>query len=475
MDGQGVQDDYVALTYCWGKARHYDMMLFGARSRAKHGQPDPVPNIEAHKAGILLSSMPKTLRDAVFVCRSLGFRYLWVDSLCIIQGDDDEWQSEHPRLSDIYLHAALVIAADSAPDMDDGFLSTRHAESKSGRVQNHKNTSECSHKAIEFCSSPLLLDEPLNKRAWSLSEAIFATRIAHFTSSEVIWECNEVRRSEYGNFQDLEKHDTDSFRVFRNDTLARRCTEADLYRKWNAVVEHFTRRQINSNFKERYKDPLKLVALARVARRFSEILTLVTGRKDAYLAGVWKADLPSGLLWTTELASISDVGIQPRRPEVRRAPSWSWASLEGPVVYGNLINFHSKCEIEEASVTRLNDLDPFGQISAGSMTIRGRIIHEVRAEFRDDTITCRGCQFVGDIQLGKDDSETTFSCLYLGSAELGGSSHAIPSIYQAILLIRRAEETSDCFERVGISSQLSKNAEIDTLLDAMSLETITIV
>lgn len=470
-----MKGEYLALTYCWGKARHYDMMLFGPRSRPKQGQPDPEPNIEAHKAAIPTSSMPQSLQDVVVVARGLGFRYIWVDALCIIQGDDEEWQNEHPRLSDVYLHATLVIAADKASDLNAGFLGARQSELRVTQIHALKHIPTDSHDVESLCPSPLLLDEPLNQRAWSLSEAIFSVRIVHFTSSGMIWECNTVRRSEDGSYQNLEEDDTDSFRMFRNETIARRCTVSELYSKWNKVVEHFTRRQINSHPDERYKDPLKLVAIARLARRFSEILKLVTGHEDLYLGGLWKADLPGSLLWTTEIASANHLPIQTRRSQIQRAPSWSWASIEGPVVLGNLTEFHADCKVEEISVTEGDQSDPFGQISSGSMIIRGRAAWVISACYQDGMIVCDGIKFSSDVQLAEEDMRSPFSCLYLGSSQLGGPSDGSSGLYHAILLLRAVEGRPWCFERVGISSRLSMGVGVTTLLDSMASDVVTMI
>ncbi|KAF2181539.1 hypothetical protein K469DRAFT_519114, partial [Zopfia rhizophila CBS 207.26] len=279
----------------------------------------------------------KTLQDAVIISRQLGVKYLWIDALCIIQGDDEEWKKEHLKMADIYTNAKLVLAANNADGLEKGFLNRKliTACSEEGSLQSNVTQAQkqhCQqHSGTPMCSSPLSLNEPLNKRAWSLSEVIFANRIIHFTSSAMVWECNEVRHCESGCSHTFQEDDDDSFRLFRNAVIAKRSNKAELYRKWDTVLEHFTRRQINSQPEERYKDAQRLVALSRVARRFSWILKEVHQCEDDYLAGIWKGNLATSLLWSVEKGLQQYPTIRWRRPEAPRAPTWSWAAVEGPV------------------------------------------------------------------------------------------------------------------------------------------------
>ena len=66
--------------------------------------------------------IPKTFQDAIIVTHFLGFQYLWIDSLCIIQDDLNDWAEESAKMSTIYADATLTIAASAAPDDTHGFL-----------------------------------------------------------------------------------------------------------------------------------------------------------------------------------------------------------------------------------------------------------------------------------------------------------------------------------------------------------------
>ncbi|KAF2030657.1 hypothetical protein EK21DRAFT_64977, partial [Setomelanomma holmii] len=90
---------YVALSHCWGTCRDF------LTTRE---------NVEKRKAGFSLESLPATFRDAVLATRSLDIPYLWIDSICILQGDKEDWETEGSKLADIYSDATITICAANA-------------------------------------------------------------------------------------------------------------------------------------------------------------------------------------------------------------------------------------------------------------------------------------------------------------------------------------------------------------------------
>lgn len=100
---------YVALSYCWGGLQ--DITLTSA-------------TLQLYTQG-LPTELPKTIQDAIFVTRGLGFRYLWVDALCIIQDDKSDKASEIDGMGMIYKSATVTVAAASASSVEKGFLPER--------------------------------------------------------------------------------------------------------------------------------------------------------------------------------------------------------------------------------------------------------------------------------------------------------------------------------------------------------------
>jgi hypothetical protein len=95
--------DFIALSHSWGPGEHKPL------NTVKN-------NIERHKIGIETAALSRTFRDAVAVGRRLGEKYLWIDSLCTVQDDDQDRAGEISRMQTIYEGAVLTISAMSAHD-----------------------------------------------------------------------------------------------------------------------------------------------------------------------------------------------------------------------------------------------------------------------------------------------------------------------------------------------------------------------
>lgn len=94
----------------------------------------------------------------------------------------------------------------------------------------------------------------------------------------------------------------------------------------------------------------RLLALGGLARRFAEFMKARFGRQEQYLAGMWLGSLPRELLWYTQFRGLSVVkNRRYARPEVWRAPSWSWASMEADVDRHQFRDLQSRVEVLEAS------------------------------------------------------------------------------------------------------------------------------
>lgn len=107
---EGMRGQYVTLSYVWGT---------GTRFRTTS------ETLASRMQGFRLDELPRTLQDAVKITRLMGFEYLWVDALCIIQGDIDDWTHESALMARVYGNAIFTISADNAADTDAGILRPR--------------------------------------------------------------------------------------------------------------------------------------------------------------------------------------------------------------------------------------------------------------------------------------------------------------------------------------------------------------
>jgi hypothetical protein len=171
---------YCALSHCWGKLTERQK---SCTYQANH---------DALMKNIDIQGLPKTFRDAIAITRALNVRYLWIDSLCIIQDDPQDWAAESERMEDVFSSAYVTLAATSSRSSMEGFLGSRRGRrpedcvelrsEKSGHTYICKSIDDF-HRDVE--------DGPLNQRGWVLQERVLSRRSIHFTSTQVYWECGQ--------------------------------------------------------------------------------------------------------------------------------------------------------------------------------------------------------------------------------------------------------------------------------------------
>ncbi|KAH9225021.1 heterokaryon incompatibility protein-domain-containing protein [Leptodontidium sp. 2 PMI_412] len=366
VESQGQSGKYVALSYCWGDPRFHNVLKTTADTYKKHLER------------IDFSAMPRTLQDAVTITRRLAIQYLWIDALCIIQGDADDWARESSKMCDVYSNAHLTIAGDNSPGNSHGILNKqsfgvppKEVKYKDSTVYIRKQLGREHDNFSMIGRGPV--PEPINCRGWCLQEAVLSNRLLRYTSKELFWECNEWRNCECGHSSEpIEEDDEASSRSVRKPEIFGTLSPPELRQSWNDIIMKFTERQLGY-------DEDKLPALSGLANQFAKVQGLATEEKDEYLAGHWRSNLAISLLWNVEddrSRDMRDKEIVYRRPKVWRAPSWSWAAVEGPVTYIPLRHFRSCLEIMQVT-TVPSTLDPYGKIEedSGKLVVRGRVVH----------------------------------------------------------------------------------------------------
>ena len=194
--------EYMAFSHCWGGSPTFRLL------------PD---NYSSALQAIDFSTLSKNAQDAVRITRALGFLYIWIDSVCIIQGPDGDWATEAPRMGDVYSGAVCTIASTGSPSGDGGCYHERDAQSllpcivngslrKSGVLE-----SICIRRDDVFDFERYVDRAPLNKRAWVVQERLLSPRILHFGAEMLYWECRCRSASElapngyvYGTYYDSE-------------------------------------------------------------------------------------------------------------------------------------------------------------------------------------------------------------------------------------------------------------------------------
>ncbi|RMJ17335.1 hypothetical protein CDV36_002983 [Fusarium kuroshium] len=175
--GDSVRGKYIALSHCWGKLNKGQKFVTSAS------------NLDSRKEGISFDEMPKSFQDAVRVTRALGVAYLWIDSLCIIQEDEADWQVESAKMEEVFSSAYCTIAASYAKSSLDGFLGDRTPRA-CVTIQHSQRPMFYLAEAIDDFQTHVE-QSVLNSRGWVLQERALSRRTIHFTSTQVYWECGE--------------------------------------------------------------------------------------------------------------------------------------------------------------------------------------------------------------------------------------------------------------------------------------------
>ncbi|KAI3329590.1 hypothetical protein F4824DRAFT_383811 [Ustulina deusta] len=180
LDGQR----YIALSHPWGDQEKHP--AFSTLRKDPSGQGRELAEF---KKAIPSDQLPATFRDAVTTTRALNIRYLWIDSLCIIQGDDGDFNEEAKRMEDVFSCAYCVLAASRATGQHDGFLHpTRPREYLTFPGDGGNRFYVCEN--IDDFSGDVL-EGSLNTRGWVLQERALARRTIFFTERQAYFECGE--------------------------------------------------------------------------------------------------------------------------------------------------------------------------------------------------------------------------------------------------------------------------------------------
>ncbi|KAK4443114.1 heterokaryon incompatibility protein-domain-containing protein [Podospora aff. communis PSN243] len=184
----GLPNDnrYIALSHPWGIGSDNDHFCTTRQ------------NITSRiEDGFAVCTLPATLLDAVTITRALKVRYLWIDTICIVQGPDGDFDTESRLMETVFSLAYCVIAASRASGTSSGFLSSRPS-----RDFMAINTSDSPNGTTLYVAATIddfqsdVIDGPLNKRGWVLQERALARRTIYFTATQTYFECGDGVRCE---------------------------------------------------------------------------------------------------------------------------------------------------------------------------------------------------------------------------------------------------------------------------------------
>lgn len=370
-----VPVEYVTLSHCWGQKEFFTLRR---------------NNLQQAQMALTIHELPKVFQDAFHATLQLGYTYIWIDSLCIVQDSKDDWLAESALMGDIYKYSSCNIAATGFSDGGKGFFATRTLDDVSCPTittqwqGKWRYTNEPKAGTYFLCDTNLFSGQvneaPLNRRAWVLQERVLSPCVLHFGNKQVFWECFESRCSEvfphgvpiaanlaldlknlllYGNKPAKNRTDKKSGpRIHSVARIRNKDNDWDMYDCWYSIVTHYSIGRLS-----RSED--KLLAISGIVKAFREI------SNDRYLSGLWEKDFIPGLVWERKY----DAKVELPLGEYR-APTWSWASIDAQIDY-HKANLDTKAPTIHARLVRCETYpctsDPTGLVAGARAQMRGSL------------------------------------------------------------------------------------------------------
>ncbi|KAH6722757.1 heterokaryon incompatibility protein-domain-containing protein [Leptodontidium sp. MPI-SDFR-AT-0119] len=361
----GKSEPYACLSHCWGKKS----LLVTVRS-----------NINLHLTGIPWTSLPLTYQQAITFLRQMHIQFLWIDSLCIIQDDIDDWHAEAAKMASIYENSSITLAATMSPDVVDGLFAATPPHKRESRelgklgegedapsvhvreYLRHLGDSEQQHVLGQWgingpSPAPYMT---IYTRGWCLQERLLSPRVLYFGPDELSWECNEGTACECSGITTAPVNYArfaEQMKLHLGPEVLKSYSKKDLIKAWKALVVHYSSLQLTY-------DRDIFPAIYGLVTHFEPLLGC------RFLAGLWEDRLLQDMLWSSHGLS----GPWPCRPEKWRAPTWSWASVKSSVYYHNdIVLNENSCVVLDVKCVPV-EADSAGELASTLLILRGKCI-----------------------------------------------------------------------------------------------------
>lgn len=366
----GIVGKYATLSHCW-----------------KQDNKEPVKtlkaNLKAHKVGIDFASLPLTFREAIMTCRTFGFHFLWIDSLCIVQDDSADWEQESANMDKIYAGSNVTIAMHSTTRGYMPYHDLRFSTGSQSAVIHVRSLTNAPDLLAHVAEAPYLDSEDkiapnelwntVSLRGWCYQERILSTRIIHFTENEIVFESQGGLR-----YCQCTHHHRQANIGFAGWLENINITQDVANHAWRRIVEQYSQRMFSREWD-------LLPGLAGIARRLS-----TEHGMGSYLAGLWKDNLLRWLCWKSVPWSPAKPSMnycEKCRPMPRRLrqqlspgddqfcfPSFSWASRFGPCEFvfdpWQTSEYREVAAIDQVGCS-MSERMPFGRVLSSFIELRG--------------------------------------------------------------------------------------------------------
>jgi hypothetical protein len=470
---------YAALSHRWTKETPTKSLLTSnLLDRKQHGMP--------------VAELPEMMQDVVSVLRRLGVEYVWIDCLCIIQNDQEDWKREAGLMASIYAEAEFTVAASWCDKVGQRLFRHRNEPHEAAvdvaeidgqsiflrRRKPHFNwfSIESGLFVHSIAENPEI-EWPLLNRGWVYQEQLLSRRMLHFTRNELIWECLETTQCECGWY------DSDTRQAGVRENYKRPTG----HKAWGQIIRGYAKRPLTVATD-------RLPALGGIAK------ATAMGKgydEKQYLCGLWEKELESSFFWY-----LSEPPRDPRPGH--QMPTWSWASVSGAIECWQVSL--EGIEFLGSDVKYASDSNPLlGDVVSGTLSLSGHVvpgfIHHgqgwtnILGTLRDGTGSSRlltnwrateefGLQIGGQFATFNPDyrldlpgngfvpSGSQVLCLLFGRTCSSDSDDGVETVTTHLLILHRIDEGLPRYERIGVNEGC---LELDAFLSQSEKQQLTLV
>ncbi|KAF4442808.1 hypothetical protein F53441_11636 [Fusarium austroafricanum] len=406
---------YISLSYCWG----VEPQFMTTKS-----------TLEELKRQITISNLSQTHQDVIKLARGLGVRYVWIDGLCICQGDYEDWARESAKMLSIYGNAWLTVAASKAKCHTEGlfngtmprdYFEFEYAVGDLGGQALAFNLPLLEEAASETYIS--LQDDPLSARSWALQERVLSRRTLLYAKQQMFFECKEGFRGEDGllldaRFDNVHDMPGEEKNLQKSDALSSDDKEA-LLQHWCSLLWVYGPRKLT-------KASDKLPAISGLARIFAKRLD------DEYVA-----------------AKVLDAKVDLKGSNLYGEVTSAWITIQAPM---------------ERLYLDIEDWDPAKtpyDTSPPVRTARDETISRFDFDFSAEDAaeealkivkSLEGKEFFALVLLKRKDDEDTYDAIMVKKVNGGEEYERVGYCYfgEAALGRRPEEETQDGFPTITL-------------------------
>ncbi|KAK2597399.1 hypothetical protein QQS21_006023 [Conoideocrella luteorostrata] len=517
----GQQGQYMCLTHRWGMG---DMPIKSTTG-----------NLEQMKQHIPFESLPATFRDAALVAQRFGVGYIWIDALCIVQDDLNDWEQEVAQMGSVYKNGLMTIAAAWASGPQDGLFpsgSTIMSDVRHLELDVYKLPFRIKlRRHLRYKAGHLIQNQEhdILERGWIMQERLLSTRIAYFGFNEVAWECTAGTACEcepiLADYHETEYSLREPFNPKAAFSLSTYAPNIDHHlaianaqspELWHHIINAYTALDFTVIQN-------KFPALAGLC---SEIARLRPS--DHYLAGLWSSTFMADILWRrrkmadweaaavtkhNDLNNVVDIS-EPGKEEFQRnlarqakrdrqirrqkidkfAPTWSWAAVNAQVEYERDLN-SMDLELRDLELAELMDrncshvygMGAVDNPQTASVTIRSKLAPVDIRQTKELPREYRLLRDGHDMAFSEVDYQPSVGfdnaiengdklyCLLIAAGKVKLRRPAMGRIYGLVLV--KAEDSLGrlVFERVGMFQETFKRGKEWCVFDGITTKTDVIL